>query len=423
MKEEMDRLSLLNLHIDKETSKLAIQAKDTYDQLKEFLSDHPHLKQKNRHITIIGGGIVGLMSAFFLQKSGFTITILEKKSFGAAASGRNGGGVLTLGRELSEIPFARLATEIWSSLHQKKIDTKYVSSGHVMVARNEVEQEKLFAAHEIYTTAGLKVKVLSPDELKCMVPDLTSETKMGLFSKSDGQSYPFTTMTSLLKYLKEHGATVINHCEVLDFKTSNRTIEYAITEKGKFQSDAFLLCCGPWTTEVCKKLNEQVVVIPRRSQILVSEIVNKRRIHPFVTGNSLYLRQTHAGNILFGGGGSWETNGFDVSNTNYALEFLSSRLLELFPAYSHKQLIRAFAGTVELTEDHLPYFGKLNTFDNAFISGGYNGHGYGMSAVMGNLMANSLTYQLNGRVNPIHDPILSRFSVARSKKKAGKHNV
>ncbi|MEH7503538.1 FAD-dependent oxidoreductase [Neobacillus drentensis] len=423
MKEEMDRLSLLSLHIDKETSKLAIQARDTYDQLKEFLSDHPHLKQKNRHITIIGGGIVGLMSAFFLQKSGFTITILEKKSFGAAASGRNGGGVLSLGRELSEIPFARLAAEIWSSLQQEKIDTKYVSSGHVMVARNEVEKEKLFAAQEQYLTAGLKVKVLSPDELKCMVPDLTTDTKMGLFSESDGQSYPFTTMTSLLKYLKEHGATIINHCEVLDFKNSNRNIDYAITDKGKFQSDAFLFCCGPWTTEVCKKLNEQVVVIPRRSQILVSEIVNKRRIHPFVTGNSLYLRQTHAGNILFGGGGSWETNGFDVSNTNYALEFLSSRLLELFPNYSNKQLIRAFAGTVELTEDHLPYFGELNTFDNAFISGGYNGHGYGMSAVMGKLMAYSLTYHFNGRVNPIHDPILSRFSVARSKKKAGKHNV
>lgn len=423
MKVELDRLSLLSLQLEKETSKSAIQARDTYDQLKEYLSDHPHLNHKNRHITIIGGGIVGLMSAFFLQKCGFTITILEKKSFGGAASGRNGGGVLSLGRDLSELPFARLATEIWSSLQQEKIDTKYVSSGHVMVARNEVEQEKLIAAQELYLTAGLKVKVLSPDELKWMVPDLTSDIKMGLFSETDGQSYPFTTITSLLKYLNEHGAIEINHCEVLDFKISNKTIDYVITDKGNYQSDAFLLCCGPWTTEICKKLNEQVVVIPRRSQILVSEIANKRRIHPFVTGNSLYLRQTHTGNILFGGGGTWETNGYDVSNTNYALEFLSSRLLELFPNYRNKQLIRAFAGTVELTEDHLPYFGKLITLDNAFISGGYNGHGYGMSAVMGKLMAYSLTYQFNGRVNPIHSPILSGFSVARSKKKAGKHNV
>jgi sarcosine oxidase subunit beta len=230
-------------------------------------------------------------------------------------------------------------------------------------------------------------------------------------------------MTSLLKYLKGHGTAVINYCEVLDFKINNKSIDCVITEKGNYQSDAYLFCCGPWTTEICKMLNEQIVVVPRRSQILVSEIVNKRRIHPFVTGNSLYLRQTHTGNILFGGGGSWETNGFDVSNTNYALEFLSSRFLELFPNYRNKQLIRAFAGTVELTEDHLPYFGKLNTLDNAFISAGYNGHGYGMSAVMGKLMAYSLTYHFNGSVNPIHDHILSRISVARLKKKEGKHNV
>lgn len=423
MKKEMDRLSLLSLQLDKETSKSAIQAWDTYDQLKEFLSNHPPLKQKNTHITIIGGGIVGLMSAFFLQKCGFRTTILEKKSFGGGASGRNGGGVLSLGRDLSEIPFARLAAEIWSSLQYERIDTKYVSSGHVMVARNKAEQEKLFAAQELYLAAGLKVKVLSPNQLKCMVSDLTTDIKMGLFSETDGQSYPFTTITSLLKYLNEHGAAVINHCEVLDFKTSNKTIDYVITEKGNFQSDAFLFCCGPWTTEICKKLYEQVVVIPRRSQILVSEIVNKRRIHPFVTGNSLYLRQTHTGNILFGGGGAWETNGYDVSNTNDALEFLSSRLLELFPNYRNKQLIRAFAGTVELTEDHLPYFGELITLDNAFISAGYNGHGYGMSAVMGKLMAYSLIYHFNGSVNPIHSSILSGFSIARSKKKEGKHNV
>lgn len=420
----MDRLSLLSLQLDKETSKSAIQALETYDHLKGFLSDDPHLKQKNTHITIIGGGIVGLMSAFFLQKCGFAITILEKKSFGGAASGRNGGGVLSLGRELAEIPFARLAAEIWSSLQQEKIDTKYISSGHVMVARNEVEQEKLFAAHDLYLTAGLKVKILSPDNMKSSVPDLTTDIKMALFSETDGQSYPFTTVTSLLKYLKGHGVAVINHCEVLDFRISNKTIDYAITDKGNYQADAFLLCCGPWTTEISKKLNEQVVVIPRRSQILVSEIVNKRRIHPFVTGNSLYLRQTHAGNILFGGGGAWETNGFDVSNTNYALEFLSNKLIELFPNYSNKQLIRAFAGTVELTEDHLPYFGKLSTLDNAFISVGYNGHGYGMSAVMGKLMAYCLTYHFNGKVNnPIAEPILSHFSVARTIKKAGKQNV
>ncbi|WML48443.1 FAD-dependent oxidoreductase [Neobacillus sp. PS3-34] len=302
MKEEMDRLSLLSLQLDKETSKTAIQAIETYNHLKEFLSDPPYLKRKNTHITIIGGGIVGLMSALFLLKCGYAITILEKKSFGGAASGRNGGGVLSLGRELSEIPFARLAAEIWSSLQQEKIETKYASSGHVMVARNDVEQEKLLAAHDLYNTAGLKVKVFSPVDLKSTVPDLTAEIKMGLFSETDGQSYPFTTVTSLLKYLKEHGATVINHCEVLDFKISNKTIDYVITDKGNFQADAFLLCCGPWTTEISKMLNEPVVVKPRRSQILVSEIVNKRRIHPFVTGNSLYLRQTHAGNILFGGG-------------------------------------------------------------------------------------------------------------------------
>ncbi|WP_205685166.1 FAD-dependent oxidoreductase, partial [Peribacillus acanthi] len=79
----MNRLSLLSLQVDKETEQSANQAKDTYTVLKEFLSENQQVKTSS-HITIIGGGIVGLMSAYFLQKYGFQITLLEKKSFGAA---------------------------------------------------------------------------------------------------------------------------------------------------------------------------------------------------------------------------------------------------------------------------------------------------------------------------------------------------
>ncbi|WP_205685167.1 NAD(P)/FAD-dependent oxidoreductase, partial [Peribacillus acanthi] len=328
-------------------------------------------------------------------------------------SGRNGGGVLTLGRELSEIPFARLASEIWSNLEKDGIDTKYVASGHVMVARNRYEREKLLVARELYVTAGLNVKELTPQTITKFLPDLYPEVKMGLFSECDAQSYPFTTITSLIKFLKENSATLVNYCEVLGFNLTNGSIDYVITDQGNIQSDAYLICAGPWTTEICKALHEQVLIKPRRSQILVTDFMGTRRIHPFVTGNSLYLRQTHAGNVIFGGGGPWETTGYDVSNTSFAIEFLTSRLLELFPNFRNKQLIRAFAGTVELTEDHLPYFGRIKSVDNAFVSAGYNGHGYGMSAIMGKIMAHSLSYYFEGIKNPIQESILSQFSVER----------
>jgi sarcosine oxidase, subunit beta len=423
MDQEMNRLSLLSMQVEKESIESALYAKETYQQLKEYLSGSTIIPSKKRTITIIGGGIIGLMAAYFLQKNGFGVTILERKSFGAAASGRNGGGVLALGRELREIPFARLAIEIWDSLELDGIDTKFVRSGNVMVARNETEKQKLLAAHDLYQASGLTVKILSANEMKTIVPDIFPQINMGLLSETDAQSYPFTTIKNIISYLKENGVKVIDHCEVYEFKTNQQEIEYASTNKGNYQSDAYLFCAGPWTTELCNKLNEEIPVLPRRSQILVTEIMKKRKIHPFVAGNSIYLRQTHAGNILFGGGGPWETNGYDVSNTNFAIEFLTKRFIEIFPGYRNKQLIRAFAGTVELTRDHLPYFGKINSWDNAFISAGYNGHGYGMSTVMGKLMAKSLSSYFAGKVNPVETTILSNFSVTRIGQKAGDQYV
>ncbi|WML60377.1 FAD-binding oxidoreductase [Neobacillus sp. PS2-9] len=423
MDQEMNRLSLLSMQVEKESIATALQAKEIYNHLGEFLKDSIMLSSKKRTITIIGGGIIGLMAAYFLQKNGYGVTILERKSFGAAASGRNGGGVLALGRELREIPFARLAIEIWDALELDGIDTKFVRSGNVMVASNETEKQKLLAAHDLYQASGLTVKILSANEMKTIVPDIFPQINMGLLSETDAQSYPFTTIKSIISYLKENGVKVIDHCEVYEFKTNQQEIEYATTNKGNYQSDAYLFCAGPWTTELCNKLNEEIPVLPRRSQILVTEIMKKRKIHPFVAGNSIYLRQTHAGNILFGGGGPWETNGYDVSNTNFAIEFLTKRFIEIFPGYRNKQLIRAFAGTVELTRDHLPYFGKINSWDNAFISAGYNGHGYGMSTVMGKLMAKSLSSYFAGKVNPVETTILSNFSVARIGQKVGDQYV
>ncbi|MEO2076346.1 MAG: FAD-binding oxidoreductase [Bacillus sp. (in: firmicutes)] len=419
MDQEMNRLSLLSLKVEKDSIGSALYAKEVYEQLKEYLADPTIIPAKKKTITIIGGGIIGLMAAYFLQNSGFGVTILERKSFGAAASGRNGGGVLALGRELREIPFARLAIDIWDALELEGIDTKFVRSGNVMLARNEVEKQQLLAAYDLYHASGLKVKILSTNELKTILPEIDSQIKMGLFSEADGQSYPFTTIKSIISYLRKNGAQVVDHCEVIEFKTKQHEIECVVTRHREYQSDAYLFCAGPWTTELCKKLNEEISVLPRRSQILVTEIMKKRNIHPFIAGNSIYLRQSHTGNILFGGGGPWETNGYDVSNTNFAIEFLTKRFIEIFPGYKNMQLIRAFAGTVELTRDHLPYFGMINSWNNAFISAGYNGHGYGMSAVMGKLIAKSLSNYFAGKVNPIETAILSTFSVSRFGQKVG----
>src|SRR5699024_1427667 len=154
---------------------------------------------KPPHVVIIGGGIISLMTAFYLEKLGFQISIVEKESFGAAASGRNGGAVMMMGRELVEIPFARHSIKLWEQLSKDGIDTHFERSGHLMVARNDVEEERLIKAYELYKASGIPVELLNNEHMKKYTPYLGKENRIGLFSYEDAQSYPFTTIQSIIK--------------------------------------------------------------------------------------------------------------------------------------------------------------------------------------------------------------------------------
>ncbi|WP_078410352.1 NAD(P)/FAD-dependent oxidoreductase [Priestia abyssalis] len=398
MAEERDRLTLLSLDMKKESQREAIEAKKRYEILKQYMDCNRYSHERKHHIVIVGGGIVGLMCAFYMRRQGFQVTVIEKKSFGGGASGRNGGGVLAMGRELAEIPFARLSIELWEALSSFGIDTKFEQNGHLMVARNDYELEKLKKAAQLYTLSGLKTNVLSQEEVQEVLPDIRAQMVGGIFSSIDSQSYPFTTVASLLKVLNRDSVALLSHTDVTGFETIGSRIRKVKTDKGNIGCDTVVLCTGPWTSEVAKYLHMDITITPRRSQIMVTEIVKQRRIQPFVSGNGLYLKQSHAGNLLYGGGGAWEQTGFETANTTFAIQLLTERFLELFPSYHSKQLLRAFAGTVEITLDHLPFFGRIGKYENSYISAGYNGHGYGMSAVMGKLLSCLITDHETGNV-------------------------
>lgn len=417
MDKNVDRLTLLSLNVETTTTETAYKMNQTYHTLHDYIlgaSDHTNRASRDHSVLIVGGGLVGIMTAFYLYQEGYQVTVVESKSFGAAASGRNGGGVLALGRELEEIPFVRVSMDLWEQLSAFGIDTRFIRPGHVMVAMNDVEAEKLGKAHELYRLAGLETIFLEPDQVINMLPDIHPQNKGALFSPIDGQSYPFTTIASMIEWLKQRGVKFVSHCEVTDFTVMNGKITAAQTKHGEVTADTFILCTGPWTQFAGKLLQLHLPIIPRRSQIMVTEILEQRRMDPFVSGNGLYLRQTHTGNILYGGGGPWEVTSFNVTNTAKAIKLLSTRFVELFPEYHTKHLIRSFAGTVEITPDHFPLFGAIQEFTNLYVSGGYNGHGYGMSAIMGKLLSKVIAADhADKEIPPRIKELIGHFSPSR----------
>lgn len=409
MSKQENRLTLLDLAVDEITPEDAKAMDAVYHELHRFLIEMflPKMTKPAPHLVVIGGGIIGIMLAYYASRLGLAVSVVERSGFGLGASGRNGGGVLTLGRTLKEVPLMRVSLDLWESLADSGIQTHFVRSGHLMVARNELEVKRLAQAQKLYQAAGLTTQLLDNPQLLQLIPDLHPELKGGLYCPTDAQSYPFTTIRSLMQSLKAKGVQLIRDCMVTDFQVKNNRVVSVVTDQGAIKGDLFTICTGPWVEWVEKALGLSIPITPRRSQIMVTEIFEKRRVNPFVSGNQLYLRQTHAGNLLYGGGGPWEESGFQIHNTMFAITHLAQRLVELFPSYQTKQLIRAFAGTVEITPDHLPIVGQIPGLENLYLSAGYHGHGYGISAVMGKLVAQILSSHATDR--PVIPPAIESF--------------
>jgi sarcosine oxidase subunit beta len=390
-----DRLSLLSIDTENPDLELVNKINHEFLNLHQLMLSIPDKSQPStkRSVLLVGGGIIGLLTAFYLSLEGFQVTLLEKESFGAAASGRNGGGILALGRDFHEIPLIKISIDLWEQLSDLGIETQFVKSGHAMIAMNKFEAQRLAKAQELYQLVGLETQWIEPKEALQKLPDLSPQNFGALFSTKDAQGYPFITINSLVMRLRSLGGQLINHCNVTGFKVVNEKITSVLTDQGDFHADEVVLCTGPWTEKLGSLLDVQLPIQPRRSPIMVTEIVNTRRMDPFVSGNNLYMRQTHAGNLLFGGGGSWEPTGFNVSGSVDVIKRLSTYFTELFPSFQSLHLIRSFAGTVELTPDHKPLLGTVSPYTNLHVSAGYSGHGYGLSAFAAKLLAKQLLYK------------------------------
>jgi sarcosine oxidase, subunit beta len=393
--DDENRMTLLSMDPLATSDRDSKAAADHYRDVVAVVDGRPASTLAGARVAVVGGGVIGLMSALYLSRAGASVHLFEAQSLGAAASGRNAGGIYAFGRAIEEVALARLSMQLWEQLQADGVHAQFHRAGHAIAARNDRELELLKTAQRHYELAELPVTMLSPCETSKLLPGISPENAGALMGTTDAQGYPFTAVASLLSMLHANGASIHDHCPVDAVVERNGRAVGVHSSLGVTEADHVLLCTGPWTNRFVEAEPRVSSVRPRRSQLMVTERVPGIDPFPFVSGNGFYARRTHAGNLLIGGGGPWEENGYNVTSSSHAMSFLGARMTELFPGLAGVPVIRAFAGTVELTPDHLPLLGAAPSMENLWISAGYNGHGFGLSAAAGRLVVELLQARHN----------------------------
>jgi glycine/D-amino acid oxidase-like deaminating enzyme len=141
-------------------------------------------------VVVVGGGIVGAASAYYLAQRSLSVVLLERSEVGAEQSGRNWGFVCQQGRHPLEIPLAVESNRIWQSAEADlKADIEWTRGGNLKFA---LTAERL-AQYEAWLEEArglIDARIVTPDEVRGLVRGLSGDLLGGLYTPSDGHADP-----------------------------------------------------------------------------------------------------------------------------------------------------------------------------------------------------------------------------------------
>jgi sarcosine oxidase subunit beta len=338
-------------------------------------------------IIVIGGGIIGLASAYHLSRRGQKVLVLEKKYPGSGSTGRCIGGI----RQQFSTPGAiRLMQESVRQFRQMQeefgFSVEYFEGGYLFLA-HDIQRLKTFKTIlPLQKSLGLKVEILDAAGCLKIAPQLNPDSLLGgIFSSEDGQAYPFKIIEGYIQEIKKLHSQVRFFSEVQEIMVQNHVANGVKTVNGEtFHAHAILSAAGPWAQEVGRMAGLELAIAPEEHEAFITD-----RVPPLFTTmvvdyrtDGCYFYQRRNGQVI--GCYSPVPNKPGII-TESSLEFLvemSKRTVRLVPELATARVIRHWGGCYSMTPDGSPFIDKTE-IKGFYVANGMSGHGFMFAPAIG----------------------------------------
>jgi len=339
-------------------------------------------------IVVVGGGVTGLSTAFWLRQMGHPVTVVEKGIVGWEASGRNGGGCTH-----PYSPLFREEQRLWPMMDELLGYPTEWRGERIRIGLDEAQMQRLRATTRIATDQGFLAEELDNRALRDVCPWVAEGEARAIHWKHGGHANPQRTVQAYAWAIQDRGGTLLQHTTVQAIETQGGRAVAVKTDKGTIGCDAVVVAAGPHTAAIARSFDVRVPLAPARVEMIVTEPLPLLRLGG-IDGNGLYGRQTLRGNLAYGGG-PHEWIDLDGPSTPRAVNSpvvagLARRLAELFARLPPVRVIRSWGGIVENTPDGRPVLERLSDPDNVVIAT-MSSVGFGLSPATGRALAQLVT--------------------------------
>lgn len=375
------------------------------------------------NIVVVGGGIIGLCSAYFLNKAGYEVTVIDRADLTDGCSFGNMGfispshfvplaspGIISEGlkymlRSTSpfymkprlNLPFLqwaygfyknsnetiaqRNALPLYSMLSLSRAlinDLKkdlgetfsLEEKGCLMLCREEKtlkhEKELAIAGEKL----GLQVEMLNPKEVQALEPNVELSVAGAALFKDDCHLNPGLLMKQLKKYLIEREVKFRLHTTVIGFEQNSNRVTAVITEKEKLSCDEIVLATGSWLPATAKMLGIKILLQAGKGYSFTYENVEKNINYPAILVDARCAVSPWQNKLRIGG--TMEFSGINNNVLHKRMEGIYNSVRSFYPGLDiAPPKENVWHGLRPVTPDGIPYLGRTNKYKNVIFAGGH----------------------------------------------------
>ncbi len=327
--------------------------------------------KKDPDIFIVGGGVIGLTTAYFLAREGVGVEVADKGDFGQEASWA-GAGILPPGNPAAaRTPFDLLrahSAALFPLFVEELRERTHIDNGYRQCGGIEFVVESNRATEQEWRGEGIACEVLDETGLARLEPELARGLETGIFLPEMAQVRNPRHIKALVAGCQSWGVSLKAGCPVYGFERSGQRIVAVQTPEGRREAGQFLLAGGAWTGHLLQQLGWQVGIKPIRGQIALL-LTEKPPVRRILLWGSRYIVPRPDGRVLIGS--TEEEVGFAKHTTAQAIHDLLSLATSLVPILGQAHLERNWAGLRPGSPDGLPLMGQVPGVDNLFLAAGH----------------------------------------------------
>ena len=403
-------------------------------------------------VVVIGGGIIGVFSAYYLARRGLSVALVEKGRIGAEQSSRNWGWCRQQNRDARELPLASKSLDLWEQFAAESgEDAGFHRCGLLYLSNDEAEISRWASWRDFARTAGVTTHMLSSREAAERGRATGRAWKGGVFSPSDGTADPAKAAPAVAAALIKLGGSVHQNCAARGIEMEGGRVSGVITEAGVIKTRTAVMAGGAWASSFCRQLGIRFPQASIRQSILSVSPVEQRLPDAVVSAGVSATRRNDGRYALAISGRArvdptgqfmrfapqfvpmfakrWRNlrpGGLEAIRSGHetlarwrldaptpmervrildpkpdlpTIRETHRRAVELLPQLRDARITHAWAGYIDSTPDGVPGIGEVPGMPGFILAAGFSGHGFGIGPGAGHLIAD-----LASGGEPIVDP-------------------